>query len=217
VFSRYLLVTPTDHRVLTALLAVGDGGTGLVEAATRVVMRGDEDRWDGVLVHDVQGLQVAGATALLQGLAGAFAIRASHDDLTGLPNWWNFFAQITAACDRTKDDQQAIVADYAHWRDRVIRGLPPFLNVNISRASLGRADLVELLMTTLRRHGVPAQHLRLELIEGHRPRDRAPANSRPRNECVASGCGSCAAPRPSDRGCRREPGLHRRCVALCSA
>jgi diguanylate cyclase (GGDEF)-like protein len=84
--------------------------TGVVDAATKVVMRGDEDRWDDVLVRTSEGLRVARAAELLQGLAGAFAARASRDDLTGLPNRWIFFAQIAAACERTRDDLDAIVA-----------------------------------------------------------------------------------------------------------
>lgn len=61
------------------------------------------------------------------------------------------------------------LADFARWRASGVEGVPPWLNVNLSRHALERADLHERVMASLRRHGVPSRSLRLELVEDTDP------------------------------------------------
>lgn len=96
------------------LLVAAD--TGVVELATQIVMRA-EDRWDDILVRAPQGLRVAGAAEVLQGLAGAFAIRATHDELTGLPNRSMFSSQIAAACARLQGSDDIVAVLYIDLDD----------------------------------------------------------------------------------------------------
>lgn len=86
-----------------------DAATGVVEAATQIVVRA-QDRWDDVLVRTPEGLRLAGAAAVLQALAGAFAARATHDDLTGLPNRAMFLGQLAAACSRLLESDDRSLA-----------------------------------------------------------------------------------------------------------
>jgi diguanylate cyclase (GGDEF)-like protein len=57
------------------------------------------------------------------------------------------------------------LADSHDWASRDLPGFPPCVDVNISRASLARDDLFDVVTTTLQRHGVNAGRLRLELVE----------------------------------------------------
>jgi diguanylate cyclase (GGDEF)-like protein len=61
------------------------------------------------------------------------------------------------------------LADFARWRASGVEGVPPWLNVNLSRQVLERADLHERVMASLHRHGVPSRSLRLELVEDTDP------------------------------------------------
>lgn len=61
------------------------------------------------------------------------------------------------------------LADFARWRSSGVEGVPPWLNVNLSRHVLERADLHERVMESLHRHGVPSRSLRLELVEDTDP------------------------------------------------
>ncbi len=61
------------------------------------------------------------------------------------------------------------LSDFARWRASGVEGVPPWLNVNLSRQVLERADLHERVMESLHRHGVPSRSLRLELVEDTDP------------------------------------------------
>ncbi len=59
--------------------------------------------------------------------------------------------------------------DFARWRASGVQGVPPWLNVNLSRQALERADLHERVMESLHRHQVSSRSLRLELVEDTDP------------------------------------------------
>lgn len=85
-----------------------DAATGMEEAATRLLLR-EEHRWDDVLVRSGDELRVSAAADLLQALAGAFAVRATHDELTTLPNRSFFFDKVRACLRDAPADTHVVV------------------------------------------------------------------------------------------------------------
>ena len=74
-----------------------EADTGIVTAAAHIVLR-ERNQWEDVLVQTSDGLRVVGAASILQGMTGSFALRATHDTLTGLPNRSLFFGRLERAC-----------------------------------------------------------------------------------------------------------------------
>jgi len=71
--------------------------TDLTTAATRILTHAGE-RWQDVVVRAGDELRLAPSAAVMQALAGAFMTRASHDDLTGLPNRARFLERLEEVC-----------------------------------------------------------------------------------------------------------------------
>lgn len=133
-FGRVLYARQPVAEVASWSPLVVDDRTSVEETATQVVLRA-EDRWDDILVRSDQDLRVVGAVEVLQGLAAAFAARATHDDLTGLPNRSLFYAQIAEACAASADDEALVGVLYLD--------LDGFKEINDRRGhNAGDAELV---------------------------------------------------------------------------
>jgi diguanylate cyclase (GGDEF)-like protein len=71
---------------------------GVVDVAAEMLARPDVDQWHDVLVDVGDGVRVVPAALLLRSMGEAFAVGATHDDLTGLPNRAKFLARLKHAC-----------------------------------------------------------------------------------------------------------------------
>ena len=79
-----------------------DGRSSVVDAAAAMLARRDADQWLDVLVDGGDRLGVVRAAVLLRSMGDAFAVGATHDDLTGLPNRAMFLALLDQACTRVE-------------------------------------------------------------------------------------------------------------------